>query len=197
MSLLDPTPGEMWDRITILDLKIKAAKERESSVVKLEAERAGLLDQFNVQQRLLADHYSDYAKTYTFELFGLSRPFNSSTTKPERSLEETAKQLLLYKRIVGGINAQLWECEDRVRALSLDNQQERYLLAAVAKDIASLNDARNRTIREINGLFGYGENYSEKKFYKCPSPSTSSTGTESQAQEDSSTGSVNQAAQTG
>jgi hypothetical protein len=57
------------------------------------------------------------------------------------------------------VNGELWQLEDKVRALPSTAVLD---LAKVAKEIAAKNDERMRIVREIDKAFGWNETPSEK-----------------------------------
>ena len=64
--------------------------------------------------------------------------------------------VLLDERLLE-LHTRLWECENSVRQFATV-----FKLAAIAKEIASLNDERNRLIQEIDRAYGYAHTVEDK-----------------------------------
>lgn len=124
MPLNKPTPGELVDRMGILNLKRKAAA---AVVPAIEEEYAWCLE-------LLEGWKKRNPSAFLLPVIAAS---------------------------LDSLNEQVWKAVDLVHVLP-DNEVQ--TLAKLAKEIAALNDHRNRVIHQINDLFGAGAS-SERKFY--------------------------------
>jgi hypothetical protein len=124
MSILNPTPGELLDRLSILRLKIAAFDKKELCTDALEAEKAGIEEMMR-----------DWAR-------GLLEDMVS---------EETEQLINQSVNALAAVNALLWKAEDDVREASLD---EAFKLARLCKHIAAMNDARNEHILKLDTLYG-------------------------------------------
>jgi len=133
MSLLHPRPGEIIDRLTILELKIENGAKKNVETSHWEAEKVGL-------QNLLHEWEGGLAEELSYDDGDLW----------EARLSKIAEQ----KNGLAAVNGILWNAEDEVRVLP---QTEAFKLAALAKNIASWNDARARHIRELDKLYGVEE----------------------------------------
>ena len=139
MGLLNPTPGEVVDRLTILELKITAAGKRNAPTAELQAEQLQL-------QQLMREHEQAVIE----DCMG------------DDDLWETKQnQIRIVTNGLAAVNALLWECEDNVRELPVT---EALKLAALAKQIARLNDNRATLKKELSELYGLKE--TEQKMYK-------------------------------
>lgn len=140
MRLLSPSPGEVLDRITILNLKIKYARPMFITTAHFEEEHGALED-------LLATTIGGMAE------------------KERRWFSDKCgwgRELLL------AVNGKLWALEDEVRELpdpnAVDVPQDKLLrLAQVAKLIAYFNDLRMKAVRDVNEAFG---ERGQEKLYK-------------------------------
>lgn len=124
MRLLNPSPGELLDRITILDLKIKAAGKLGRDDTHFVAERTSLEEALQTWAQWLRET-------------GVS--------------EETWQEIAQKKNGLAAVNALLWEAEDTVRALP---EEELTQLAQLAKRISKLNDNRADLVKELSELYG-------------------------------------------
>jgi hypothetical protein len=122
--LLNPSPGEVIDRITILELKIQAVEKRGSDASGFQAEKTSLEEHLANWDQMLRD---DYAPNETWDKIN------------EKKTGLTA------------VNSLLWEAEDQVRALP---EMEALKLAILAKRIARLNDSRSKLVGELTELYG-------------------------------------------
>lgn len=137
MSLLNPSPGEIIDRLTILELKIAAAGKKGISTVHFEAEKCSLEERMaQFSSCLVEDHYG----------------------MPEL-LDKVQQNIALKKNSLAALNALLWRAEDDVRATS---DSEAFKLARLAKQIAAWNDGRAREVAALNKLYGWGAEEPEK-----------------------------------
>lgn len=139
MGLLNPTPGEIVDRLTILELKIQAAKKRNTPSAALLAEQQQL-------QQVMRDHEQGIIEDCLGD---------------DELWEKKNNSIRVVWNGLAAINALLWDCEDQVRALPVT---EALKLAALAKQIARLNDSRAGLKGEMTELYGMTE--AEVKMYK-------------------------------
>lgn len=124
MRLLNPSPGEIMDRITILTLKIDAAQKREMNPAHFEAEKQMLEEKMQFWNAALR---SDMA--------------------PQEIWDDIAK----HTNGLIAVNNLLWAAEDDVRSTS---DTEAFKLARLCKQIASWNDARAYHIGQFSALYG-------------------------------------------
>lgn len=127
MRLLNPSPGEILDRITILELKIVAAEKKEVNSSSFQAEKTELEEHLRQWDQTLKESWPDETVWY-----------------------EIGQQ----RNALVAINSLLWEAEDLVRELS---DLEMSKLALLAKRIAKLNDGRAKAVQEIAKLYGVEE----------------------------------------
>jgi len=138
MGFLNPTPGEVIDRLTILELKVQAAKKRALPTAELEAEQQQLQQVVReFEQNIIEDCMGD----------------------DELWTQKNDKVRLQWNSLAA-VNALLWDCEDKVRALPIT---EALKLAALAKQIAALNDQRATLKKALTELYGASE--AELKMY--------------------------------
>lgn len=124
MSILNPSPGQLLDRLSILELKIAAFKKCRMPTDVFEAEKA------SIEERM-----RDWEQ-------GLIEDMVWETNMPLINQSKNA---------LAAVNALLWAAEDSVREASAD---ESFKLARLCKHIAAMNDARNQNIRKLDGLYG-------------------------------------------
>jgi hypothetical protein len=127
MRLLNPSPGEVLDRITILELKIAAAGKREINSTSFQAEKNELEEHLRQWDQTLKEMWPDKNVWY-----------------------DIGQQ----RNALVAINSLLWEAEDLVRALP---DEEMSKLAMLAKRIAKLNDGRAKAVQQIAKLYGVEE----------------------------------------
>ena len=138
MRLLNPSPGEILDRLSILELKITAATKRSVSSTHFEAEKASLEEVLKTwEQGIAEDCMGDGDR-----------------------LTETLVQIAGHRNGLAACNALLWQAEDDVRALPAEAA---FKLASLCKRIVSWNDGRAAHVRELNKLYGM-EDEPEKIF---------------------------------
>ena len=124
MSLLNPSPGEIIDRLSILELKIPAFQKGGVPAEYLEAEKASLQDKM---------------QEWDFEMRD-SMPVNV-----------TWDMIAEMKNALAAFNALLWKAEDDAR---MTPEEDIIKLARLCKHIASMNDARSRAIKRLNDIYG-------------------------------------------
>lgn len=125
--LLNPSPGEVIDRITILELKIQAVEKRGSDASLFQAEKTSLEEHLENWNQMLREDYAP---------------------------NETWDQINEKRTGLTAVNSLLWEAEDQVRILS---EMEALKLAQLAKRIAKLNDDRSKLVGELTELYGIRE----------------------------------------
>lgn len=129
MRLLNPSPGEILDRLSILELKIEAGTKRGLVTTHFEAEKASLQEALrNWEQGIAEDCIGDGDRL-------------------EKTLEEVAK----HKNGLQAVNGLLWQAEDDVRATE---DTEAFKLARLCRQIANLNDARAAHVRALDVCYG-------------------------------------------
>jgi hypothetical protein len=138
MRLLNPSPGEVLDRLSILELKIMAAKKREISSTHFEAEKASLDERMR-----------DWDQGITEDCLG-----------DGDRLDATLQKVAINKNGLAAVNALLWDAEDKARATP---ENSAFTLAVLCKQIIKLNDARARHVRELDLLYGISDG--EEKMY--------------------------------
>ncbi len=131
MKLLNPSPGFVIDRLTILDLKIAAADKRQINKSSFQAEKATLEEYLRSWEASLIDE-----RAYTGRL------------------EWVKDQIAQKKTGLVAVNSLLWEAYDNIRELS---DLEMSKLAHLAKRIAKLTDSRDQLIQNLNELYGAGK----------------------------------------
>ncbi len=124
--LLNPSPGEIFDRLSILELKINAAEKKRLDASNFQAEKAML---------------EDALLTWTGWL------------KEDNVDEETRDKIAQHRNGLAAVNALLWDAEDQVRELP---EEEMSKLAQLAKRICKLNDRRAELVRGLGILYGAG-----------------------------------------
>lgn len=134
MRLLNPSPGEIWDRMSILELKISAAKKKNVASTHFEAEKATLEEAMVVWSRTLMEINFD--------------------SDSNRSGQEKILQIAGHRNALAAVNALLWRAEDEVRATPEDSA---FRLARLCKQIVHLNDSRAFHVLELNKLYGLEE----------------------------------------
>jgi hypothetical protein len=124
MKLLNPSPGEILDRLAILELKIKAGDKIGQDITHFVAEKSSLQEAFNTWTGWLkADH------------------------PPQAKWDEIAEK----RNALEAMNAMLWEAEDLVRVLP---EEEMAKLAQLAKRMCRLKDVRADLVRRLGTLYG-------------------------------------------
>lgn len=131
MSLLNPNPGEIIDRLTILELKITAASKKYISAVHFEAEELGLKERLKHFEDCLAEDFCTKEG-----LFGRLTLIAES------------------KNTLAAVNSLLWQAEDEVRATP---DEEPLKLASLCKRITKWNDVRSRHVALLNKLYNTDE----------------------------------------
>jgi len=134
MRLLSPSPGEVIDRMTILDLKIQVSGKKGTDAGQFLAEKASLENFMEHWDRLL---------------------------KEDDQSPETYDSIRIAKTGLVAVNSLLWDAEEQVRILP---ETEMVQLAQLAKRIAKLNDSRSALVREISSLYGAPEAVGEKMY---------------------------------
>lgn len=132
--LLNPSPGEVVDRLTILELKVQAAEKRGSDASSFLAEKTSLEEHLEKWNQMLREDEAPPAERWD--------------KIKEKTLGLTA------------VNSLLWDAEDQVRATS---EMESIKLAQLCKRIAKLNDERSKLVGELTALYGV-EEASEKMY---------------------------------
>lgn len=130
MGLLNPSPGEIIDRLTILELKIAFGGKKGMSTVHFEAEMIGLNERLK--------HFQDCLNEDL--VYGDAEEYQDIQDRIARS-----------RNALGAVNALLWQAEDNVRATP---DTEAFRLAGLCKRIAGWNDARAQHVQELNKLYG-------------------------------------------
>jgi len=129
VRLLNPSPGEILDRLSILELKINAAKKKNVDSTHFEAEKASLDEVLRTWQAgLLEDCCGDEARH-----------------------DKKQIQIAEHRNALAAVNALLWRAEDEVRETP-DTQA--FKLARLCKHIVSLNDSRAKHVLELSRLYG-------------------------------------------
>jgi len=138
MRLLDPSPGEILDRSSILILKIEAAEIK----------------------KLSASHFfSELNELSTIMLQKLDDEIINSEFEVEAYKKANADLQIVNKR--------LWNYEDEVRALPRvsDSTPDQIFRAAQLRElITDLNDCRADLVARLNSFFGIIE---QEKIYQC------------------------------
>lgn len=126
MSLIFPTPGEIFDRLGILELKLHCAREK------------------NKPSGHFISEKEDLKKYYDVNFSGVNSP-NCSMLALQAKIEE-----------LDVTNAMLWNLEDERRKLMKDVavDQSYFEIGRNAEKTTLLNDKRAQLIKEINLLFG-------------------------------------------
>ncbi len=137
--LLTPSPGEVLDRITILDLKIQAFEKKDKDASNFIAEKQSLLDYLEDWKQRLREELC-YRK-------------DAEMVDHWNQIGEKTNGLL-------AVNSLLWDAEDQVRAT---DQLEVTKLASLCLRIVKLNDSRAVLVRELNNLYK-AEDHQEKIF---------------------------------
>ena len=132
MSLFNPTPGEIVDRMTILDLKIEHGPKKNIPTTHWEAERAQCQEAMTQWEG------------------GLGESFYFHT---DEEWDDHRNKINQQKNGLQVVNALLWRAEDEIRAT--DNH-EAFKLARLCKQVAGWNDERAKHIRELNKLYDSG-----------------------------------------
>jgi hypothetical protein len=129
MRLLNPSPGEILDRLSILELKIAASKKLDRDSTHFEAEKASLDEVFrNWENGLIEDCCGD------------------------EDMYDKKRETIAYNRNgLAAINALLWQAEDNVRETP---DTSVFKLAILCKQIVRLNDARAKFVRQLDLLYG-------------------------------------------
>lgn len=127
MRLLNPAPGEILDRISILDLKIRAAEQKGIDTARFAAEKSLLEEQMLNWNNWLRED------------------------KPPQSTWDVIAQ---KKNGLAAINALLWETEDTVRATHPTDIQT---LATCCIRVYTLNDGRADLVHQLSKLYGSDE----------------------------------------
>jgi hypothetical protein len=125
--MLNPSPGEVADRQTILQLKIQyGSSQTLPRKVQHFAQEHGRLQEY------LEDQWF-----------------------PQLATELRAIYDQLCSRLAT-INKDLWECEDQARALraATNNRQSVHQAGELLFEITHLNDDRAEVVKKINELFG-------------------------------------------
>lgn len=142
MRLLNPSPGEILDRMTILELKITFGHKKGVSTTHFEAEYAEL-------QEALKGWTDSLPESYYFD--------DDNGT----NYQELMDKMAMERNGLAAVNALLWDAEDRVRLLP---ETEAFTLARLAKQIVAWNDARARHVQGLNKLYMAGDE--QEKLYE-------------------------------
>ena len=138
MRLLNPSPGEILDRMSILELKISAARKKNVASIHFEAERASLDEVLRTWDNgLIEDCCGD-----------------------EEALDKKTSAMATHRNALAAVNALLWRAEDEVRATPEDSS---FKLARLCKQIVHLNDSRAGHVLALNKLYGLEEE--QEKLY--------------------------------
>lgn len=130
------------DRITILELKIKAAEKSGKEPTRFIAEKTALEEALENWKGILAEEFCN-REDYEATVYKIGQEVNSLTA----------------------VNSLLWDSEDNVRELpevAFATQDEIVLLADFCKQIATLNDKRANLVGKISALYGEKEEVHEK-----------------------------------
>jgi hypothetical protein len=129
VRLLNPSPGEILDRLTILELKIMWGGKRSMDVTHFEAEKYSLIEVLkNWTEGIAEDCIGDGDR-----------------------LDETLQKVDLHRNGLAAVNALLWDAEDEARRTP---DTSAFKLAVLCKKIIRLNDARASHVRELDLLHG-------------------------------------------
>lgn len=125
--MLNPSPGEVADRQTILQLKIQ-----------------------HVSSQTLPRKMQHFTQEH-----GRLQEYLEDKWFPHLPTELRAIYDQLCSRLAT-INKDLWECEDRARALraATKNRQSMHQAGELLFEITRLNDDRAEAVKKINELFG-------------------------------------------
>jgi hypothetical protein len=129
MRLLNPSPGEIFDRLSILELKITVAKKKGLEASYFEAEKASL------EERML-----QWTDGLVFDHMGA-----------QEALDKKKEEISTQRNTLAAVNGLLWMAEDDARAAS---ENEAFKLARLCKQIVKWNDARAGAVRELDRLYG-------------------------------------------
>jgi hypothetical protein len=129
VRLLNPSPGEILDRLTILDLKIAAARKKGIDETHFEAEQASLKE--------VLQNWND----------GVVEDCVGRDDIYAQKKGDIASHL----SALAAVNSLLWQAEDDIRATP---GTEAFKLAILVKNTARWNDARASHVRELDKLYG-------------------------------------------
>lgn len=164
MRMLNPSPGEVVDRQTILDLK---------------SEHGQSLDQQKTEDQFKVDTEATAVVRTRFE--GASKinikPFLDEHEALQRYLEKNYFPILvaspdkqqefdkLYEEI-HEVNSDIWKLEDQARILrdspDKNNEQVIHRAAEVLFTINDLNDKRSELVKKVDAIWGMAI---QEKFY--------------------------------
>lgn len=130
MRLLNPSPGELFDRLSILELKIRFGQKKGVDTSHFAAEK------LSIEQAL-----REWEQSLIEDMYGLG----------DEAWDAKQAEINQNRNALAAVNALLWEAEDSVRALSDEKVAE---LAYLAKQIAKWNDARSSHVHCLNTLYG-------------------------------------------
>lgn len=130
MRLLSPSPGEIIDRLTILELKIVAAEHKGISYVHFEAEKVALEERLAQFNECLAKDFGMFEKD---------------------KFEKRQEAIVRNRTELTAVNSLIWQAEDEVRATPRDAA---FKLAGLCKRIATWNDGRAKHIHILDRLYG-------------------------------------------
>lgn len=129
MGLLNPKPGEILDRLSILELKIEAAKKADRVSTHFEAEKASLNEVMrNWEAGVVEDCCGD-----------------------DILFVKKQEQIAKYKNSLAVVNALLWRAEDEIRATP---DEQAFKLARLCKQLTLWNDTRAKAIQILDKLYG-------------------------------------------
>lgn len=129
MRLLNPSPGEILDRMSILELKIEAAKKKNVDSTHFKAEKASLDEVLRTWDNALIEDCCGDEGLYDTKLAEIS----------------------IHRNALAAVNALLWRAEDEVRATP---DESAFKLARLCKQIVSLNDSRSAHVLSLSRLYG-------------------------------------------
>ncbi len=132
MRLLNPSPGEVLDRITILELKITAAGKKEINPSRFIAEKTQL---------------DELLQTWTQWL------------KEDHVSETVWDTIAMERNSLVAVNTLLWVAEDEIRVLPEDELAK---IGEVGLRIHKLNDSRADIVRRLSELYGAEGEVGEK-----------------------------------
>lgn len=138
--LLNPSPGEILDRLSILELKIEFAKRKNVLSTHFEAEKASLQEAMLPWDRSVHDDYHG----------------------DEKALDQQRVYIAANKNGLTSMNSLIWAAEDEVRATG---ENEVFKLARLCKQISRWNDSRALFVSKLNELYGLA-NEPEKLYSK-------------------------------
>jgi|SRR5580692_10274674 hypothetical protein len=157
--LLKPLPGDLADRQTIVELKVNHCNaEFDQDQAQPQGKMLGMT-------RTLVNKNSVNAAPFLDELEMLRNELSKKWVPSLVSLNRVEAYDKLYDQLAE-TNGELWELEDKIRALkAAPYQKEQPWLIRVmetAFDIVTQNDKRSELIKAINKLWNYN---TQEKMY--------------------------------